>query len=79
MLRTIREKRLLWPALATLLGMALLIALGTWQMQRLSWKQGLIGSIAERTHAPPVTLALAEERASLGGDVEYMRVKVEGR
>ena len=78
MLGTIREKRLLWPALATLLGMAFLISLGNWQMQRLSWKRGLIGSIAERVHAPPVTLALAEERASLGGDVEYTRVKVEG-
>jgi surfeit locus 1 family protein len=78
MLRTIREKRLVWPALATLLGVAFLISLGNWQMQRLSWKRGLIGSIAERVHAPPVTLALAEERAGLGGDVEYTRVKVEG-
>jgi surfeit locus 1 family protein len=78
MLRTIREKRLLWPAVATLLGVAFLISLGNWQMQRLSWKRGLIGSIAERVHAPPVTLALAEERAGLGGDVEYTRVKVEG-
>lgn len=78
MLRTIRDKRLLWPALATLLGVAFLISLGNWQMQRRSWKRGLVGSIAERVHAPPVTLALAEERASLGGDVEYTRVKVEG-
>ena len=78
MLHTIREKHLLWPALATLLGVAFLISLGNWQMQRLSWKRGLIGSIAERVHAPPVTLALAEERANLGGDVEYTRVKVEG-
>jgi surfeit locus 1 family protein len=78
MLRTIREKGLLWPAVATLLGVAFLISLGNWQMRRLSWKRGLIGSIAERVHAPPVTLALAEERASLGGDVEYTRVKVDG-
>ena len=27
-------------------------------MQRLAWKRGLIGAIAERVHAPPVTLAL---------------------
>ena len=40
MLRTMREKRLLWPALATLLGVAFLIALGNWQMQRLAWKEG---------------------------------------
>lgn len=79
MLRAIREARLLWPALATLAGFAFLVALGNWQMRRLDWKQGLIGSIAERQHAVPVTLALAEERASLGGDVEYTRVKVEGQ
>ncbi len=48
-------------------------------MRRLDWKQGLIASIAERTHAAPVTLALAEERAGLGGDVEYTRVKVDGQ
>ncbi len=79
MLRAIRETRLLWPALAALAGFAFLVALGNWQMRRLDWKQGLIGSIAERQHAGPVTLALAEERASLGGDVEYTRVKVEGQ
>lgn len=79
MLTTIREMRLLWPALAALAGFAFLVALGNWQMHRLDWKQGLIGSIAERQHAAPVTLALAEERASLGGDVEYTRVKVEGQ
>jgi surfeit locus 1 family protein len=79
MLRAIRDTRLLWPALAALAGFVFLVALGNWQMRRLDWKQGLIGSIAERQHAAPVTLALAEERASLGGDVEYTRVKVEGQ
>jgi surfeit locus 1 family protein len=79
MLRTIRETRLLWPTVAALAGFAFLVALGNWQMRRLDWKQGLIGSIAERTHAAPVTLALAEERAGLGGDVEYTRVKVDGQ
>jgi surfeit locus 1 family protein len=78
MLKTIREMRLLWPSLAALAGVAFLVALGNWQMRRLDWKQGLIGSIAERQHAVPVTLALAEERASLGGDVEYTRVKIDG-
>ncbi len=65
--------------LAALAGFAFLVALGNWQMRRLDWKQGLIGAIAERQHAAPVTLALAEERASLGGDVEYTRVKVDGQ
>lgn len=32
----------LWPTLATIAGLAVLLALGTWQMQRLAWKQDLI-------------------------------------
>lgn len=77
-LRTLREKRLLWPGVATLLGVVFLIALGNWQMRRLEWKEGLIGSIAERAHAPPVPLATVEERAGMGGDVEYTRVNASG-
>jgi surfeit locus 1 family protein len=79
MLRAIRDKRLLWPALAAIAGLALLISLGTWQLQRLAWKQGLVGAIQERVHAKPVTMAAIEDRASLGGDVEYARVAVEGQ
>jgi surfeit locus 1 family protein len=79
MLSDMRAKRLVWPAVATLLGVAFLIGLGTWQMQRLAWKQGLIGAIAERTHAAPIPLATVEARAAEGGDPEYARVTVEGR
>ena len=78
MLKTLREKRLIWPGIATMLGVAFLIGLGTWQMHRLAWKQGLIGSIAERVHAPPVPIAVAEERTAEGGDVEYTRVTAAG-
>jgi surfeit locus 1 family protein len=71
-------KKLVWPAVATLVGVAFLIGLGTWQMRRLAWKEGLIGAIAERTHAPPVALATVEARAAEGGDPEYARVTVDG-
>lgn len=73
-----REKRLILPAIATLLGVAFLIALGTWQMQRLGWKEGLIAAIDARAHAAPVTLAAAEQRAAEGRDVEYTRVEATG-
>lgn len=78
MLQALREKRLVWPGLAALIGIAVLMALGTWQMQRLAWKQGLIGAIGERTHAPAVSVAIVEERAAAGGDVEYTRVALDG-
>jgi surfeit locus 1 family protein len=79
MLRQIRDKGLLWPAVMTVVGVAFLIGLGNWQMRRLAWKEGLLAAIAERTHADPVPLATVEARAAEGADPEYTRVKVEGR
>ena len=37
-------------------GAAILIALGTWQVQRLAWKQGVIADIDARIVAEPVAL-----------------------
>ena len=79
MLSALKAKRLIWPAIATLAAIAFLIALGNWQMRRLAWKEGLLAAIAARTHAEPVTLAAAKERAAKGEDLEYLRVEVAGR
>ncbi len=56
MLERLRQARLLWPTLAMLLSLAVLIGLGTWQMQRKRWKEDLLAKIAERVHAEPVAL-----------------------
>lgn len=79
MLRAIKDKGLLWPSIMTVVGVIILIGLGNWQMQRLAWKQGLIGAIAERTRAVPVDLTEIEWRAGEGGDIEYARVEAKGR
>lgn len=79
MLSALRAKGLLWPAVATVVGIAFLIGLGNWQMRRLAWKEGLIAAIAERTRAEPIALDEAERRAAGGGDVEYLHVKARGR
>ncbi len=60
-------------------GLALLIGLGVWQLQRLEWKEGLIAKIEARVHAPPVTLKEAVARARAGEDISYLRVKTAGR
>lgn len=80
MFSTLREKRLVWPAVATLVAFPILISLGKWQLDRLAWKEGLIAAIAERTHAEPVDLVSAYT-ASYPTDLgfEYMRVKAKGR
>lgn len=41
-------------ALLSLAAFAALIGLGTWQLQRLAWKEALIAAATERPHAPAV-------------------------
>lgn len=65
-----------WGAsLVTLMGVATLIGLGVWQLQRLEWKRALLDDIADRTAAPPVTLPL-----TIGSpdDWRYRRVVLRG-
>ena len=46
----------LWPGLAMLAALAVLLGLGTWQVQRLHWKEGLIAARAAQLAAPPAPL-----------------------
>lgn len=69
-----------WPALAAcLVGIALLLGLGTWQVERLAWKQDLIARIDQRIHAAPVDLDTLRRRAARGEDVDYTPAVVAGR
>ncbi|MER8406002.1 SURF1 family protein [Mesorhizobium sp. M1307] len=56
----------------------ILLALGTWQVQRLHWKEGLLETIDQRTHSAPVPLAELEKRFAAAGDVDYTPVIVTG-
>ncbi|MBL0372355.1 SURF1 family protein [Rhizobium sp. KVB221] len=58
---------------------AVFIALGAWQLERLSWKLDLISRIDTRIHAEPVAPPSGSEwAASKPADVEYRRVRVSG-
>lgn len=73
-------RRPVWGVLlAAVIGCLILGGLGTWQLKRLAWKQGLIERISERVHAPPVDLAAAMHQWQETGEVEYVHVKVLGR
>jgi surfeit locus 1 family protein len=61
-----------------LVALAILLSLGTWQMERLAWKEGLLASIAERRAAPPADLAAIEALAKAGEDVDYRTVRITG-
>jgi len=56
-----------------------LLALGTWQVQRLHWKEALLATIAERIAAEPVDVATVERRLAYTGDVEYLPMRAAGR
>ena len=72
-------KGLLKLSIVTLLGLGVLIALGTWQLERRQWKHALVERIAARLTAEPVSLARAMTMRREGGDIEYLRVRFEGR
>jgi surfeit locus 1 family protein len=64
---------LLVPAL---LAFAVLVALGTWQIERKAWKEGLIAALTERLAAPPTALPAPRTWPSLDpADDEYRAVK----
>lgn len=46
-------KRLVAPAIATLIVFAILCSLGTWQLRRLGWKEALIAQVEARTKLAP--------------------------
>ncbi|WP_414692882.1 SURF1 family protein [Pararhizobium sp.] len=58
--------------------LAILLSLGTWQVQRLHWKEALLAEIDQRRHAPPADLATIEALAKQGGDVDYRTMRVTG-
>ena len=56
--------------------LAVLVGLGTWQVQRLAWKEALLATIDERIHADPLPL---DEVASRYPEIEYVPVTATGR
>jgi len=74
-----RWKPLVAPGLATLAALALLIGLGVWQLQRLAWKEALIGAVAERARAAPTDLPPESDWPALNpADYEYRHVRLSG-
>ncbi len=55
-----------------------LIALGTWQVHRLQWKEELLSDIAERRAMPPIGADKIGAVLASGDDVDYRPVNVTG-
>lgn len=57
----------------------ILIGLGTWQVERLQWKEGLIAEIEARRTAPPITATEAAVDVGKSVDVDYRAIAITGR
>lgn len=49
-------KRYLFPLILGVVGTAILVSLGVWQLQRLGWKEAMLAQIQSRIDAPAVPL-----------------------
>lgn len=73
-------RRLAVPALLALAGAAILVSLGTWQLQRKAWKEGLIARMSQRLAATPADLPAPAAWPPLQRDaVEFRRVRFAAR
>ena len=70
----------LWPpSFAVLVASSLLLGLGTWQLQRKNWKEGLLRDIQQRMSQAPVELGLSLFSTGPDQPPPYTRGRLEGR
>ena len=66
-------RRYVFPLLIGIIGCAILIALGMWQLQRMAWKEGMLADIQSHIDAPAVPLP-----ATVDPSMKYQPVTVSG-
>jgi surfeit locus 1 family protein len=73
------RSRILRAGAAAAIGVAILVGLGTWQLERLSWKETLVARVAQRMAADPAPVPPRAEWSALDLDAwTYRRVRAEG-
>ena len=50
-------RRYVFPLIFGIVGVAILLSLGTWQMRRLAWKEDILAAIQDKISAAPVPLS----------------------
>ncbi|MGL4199367.1 MAG: SURF1 family protein [Allorhizobium sp.] len=69
-----------WLALVVVpVALVILLSLGTWQVQRLTWKEQLMAEIAERSTAPAIAVADVERQLAAGEAIDYRHASATGR
>jgi len=73
-------RRLLAPAIATLIVVVILCGLGVWQVERLGWKENLIAEVTTRMGAAAIPAPSPQAFSQADpSTLEYQRVTVAGR
>lgn len=70
-----RSRRLPWPTLFTVPALVALIGFGTWQVQRLHWKEALIADREAHLAAPPLSVAAIR---TMTASLDHRRVRAAG-
>ncbi len=74
---TLNRSSLLIPLIFTLSGLAVLLSLGTWQLERKAWKERMIATLEERLKATPGELPPPSQWGTLTADnAEFRRVRL---
>jgi len=73
------RRGLLLPAVAAVAAFAVLLGLGTWQLERLAWKEALLARVEARIHAPPMPVPPPATWPALSSEAdEYRRITARG-
>lgn len=56
-------KRMIAPILFGIVGVAILVSLGNWQLRRLAWKEGMLAAIEAKMEGPAVEIPAIPDRA----------------
>lgn len=79
MLQRFRKAGLLGPLVMTMIGVAIMVGLGTWQLQRKAWKEDLIRTIEARIHEAPRLIEGTRAALDKVAADEYLPVAIRGR
>jgi cytochrome oxidase assembly protein ShyY1 len=71
----VRRRGIVVPVVFAIVACSAFIALGTWQVQRKAWKEGLIDALERRLSAPPQALPAPQQWPALNAaEDEFRRV-----
>lgn len=59
----LKRSSLIWLTISSAVGLTILITLGSWQLQRLEWKENLLAEIERISALPPIAISVVDEKA----------------